>query len=476
MLSLEAREELAARALEQHAAVVRAELHDVTLPDFVSVDTSGFGALSAARRATEPARATLLAEAALHGRLRLPRKAYFQALLKHPATVREAGTVTPLLSVASAVTTDPIEVRREAIVRAERASLQLTRAAAQRVVEAIRGAREDLGADPLDALGIPDAPLAEALAASEDVWSELDRWTLRAHEIDRTRLTWADRLRSLVAEEIPRQCPPAMWTTAAFGWIDRVGMQRSLARLGSALGASSRQAWGVFPLRTEVSSRAVLEGRPSPAGGSALDVSGSACELLASVGSRAESPGPRLGIDRALAGVLHVLGRRLWLDRRFVARCAAVDPGATESFLLTALHAEAYRVRRDAVNAALVREAITPREGMTQRFLEAQHRAYGVSSDAVVAVHTAARAFEPDTQWNTRAHGALVEPYVLDALRARYDEDWFRNPKAGEGIVGMIDEMRLIGVKGWCEARGISPSPERLTRRLADAMADARKG
>jgi hypothetical protein len=74
-----------------------------------------------------------------------------------------------------------------------------------------------------------------------------------------------------------------------------------------------------------------------------------------------------------------------------------------------------------------------------------------------------------------RSLGARVEPLVVDALRERFDEDWFRNPQAGAGVAAIFDEVRAVGLRAWCEPRGGVPDATATVRRLSDALREARR-
>ena len=64
---------------------------------------------------------------------------------------------------------------------------------------------------------------------------------------------------------------------------------------------------------------------------------------------------------------------------------------------------------------------------------------------------------------------------MADVLRARFDEDWFRNPEAGRGLAAVLDDLRAVGVRAWCEANGGMPDGAATARRFADAVRDARR-
>jgi hypothetical protein len=230
---------------------------------------------------------------------------------------------------------------------------------------------------------------------------------------------------------------------------------------------------------------------------------------------RGIAPGVRRGCDRGLDGVAHALGRRLHLERRFLQREAAIDAVPRERYMLEALHAEVLRTRIDAVlarfGAAILTRAPEPGQRFHEDLTSASRRArVALSTESArarsgraargarvssvrlalvaVPIRSLARpvtlpeasrqaiAFSPARPRSARALGARCEPRVVALLRERYDEDWFRNPKAGEGVASVFDAMRAVGVNAWSEAHGGALKVSELAARFDEAMRDARRG
>ena len=128
------------------------------------------------------------------------------------------------------------------------------------------------------------------------------------------------------------------------------------------------------------------------------------------------------------------------------------------------------RLRFDVARSRFTAHVLARGPEAAARFHDELMRAWGASPGPAWAPWAAAWMFEPGGFWGGHASamalGARVEPKVVETLRARFDEDWFRNPKAGRGLVEIFDEMRAVGVRAWCDARGGAvPASSSVARR-----------
>jgi len=58
---------------------------------------------------------------------------------------------------------------------------------------------------------------------------------------------------------------------------------------------------------------------------------------------------------------------------------------------------------------------------------------------------------------------------ALGWLRERFNEDWWRNPHAGPGVVALVAGVNALGVSGWCAAESAEQEgASALRARLAE--------
>ena len=478
--SVEARVHLAQRYLALDAAERRDRLVGAPpLPTPLYPDARPFARDARAALAVDPAAALTLAEAWVVAALRGPAARYEAALAAKPVVLRGEANPVPLRAVVAASMCERNGARREALMTAAEALFDETREPARAVVHAMRDALAALDPALRDAT-LPQVPDVDGvLAVTEDLWRELDLRVRRTMELDPARLHWSDRLHTLQGPSVAAQVPPATWSALAVRWWERVGLEPAARGVRDALGASSPRATGVHALITEPGARALLGGQPSPTAWDAAAVLGAGSVLAGSVIARGTWSAHRRGVDRASDGALHALGRRLLHDRTFLRRSAQVDAAPRERVTVEALHAEVARVRLDAVLGRFTRAAVERAPELNARFVAALNGAWGVAPALSWAVHLAADAFATGaslgTHWGRRALGSGIEVALREQLRARFDEDWHRNPRTGEWLRGELDAMRVLGAKSWLEGVGADVSPAALAKRLAEDFEDARR-
>jgi hypothetical protein len=461
VVSIEARVFTAARVLSLLTDTRRAQI--VGRPEGPKPplpDTRGFALDAATVLPLDPAAAALVAEAWIESALRLPRARHEQARAKHPVVLREEAQPLALQGIRSVVGAERNAPRREALLGAYTERLGDVASAARSVVDALRGAMDALPAVLRDV----HAPAAEdvdaLLAATDDLWRELDQRVLRTLELDPTRLTWGDRVRSFAGPSLLREVPPATWSALAFGWWSRVGLEPTLRGVADHLGASSAQGEGVYALVDAAEGRAWLMGRPAPTAWDAAEVLGAGSQCAGAMAARGLWSAHRRGVDRFADGVLHALGRRLAHEKTFLQRAAQLDGLARERVRVETLHAEVARLRWDAVMARFTRDALGRAPQLGARFEESVTRAWGIAPPPSWAPHLVTAAMDAGGpwggRWGERALGARGEVMLRERLRARYDEDWHRNPHAGEWLRVTLDALRVEGVAGWKDDPGMS--------------------
>lgn len=368
--SLEARVHAAARLLALDALATRDALVGAApQPSPPWPDASTFAADARAITELDPAAGALLAEAWLVSATRRASVRYAKSLAAKPLAMRGEREPIALRGTVSAAMTERNAARREAVTVAADARALETRDAAREMVESLRRGADALPAELLDTV-LPDEDPSAVLAATEDLWRELDARTVKAREIDPARVRWSDRLYSLVGPAVLAQVPPATWSALSVDWWARVGEEGACAGVRDAMGASSRDARGVHALVTDPGARAVLAGRAAPSAWGAAEVMGAGSVAAGSVVARGLWVAHRRGIDRVSDGALHALGRRLLHDREFLHRAAQVDRGAREAVMLDALHAELARVRWDAALGRFVRDALRRAPELGARYAE----------------------------------------------------------------------------------------------------------
>lgn len=476
-VSIEAIEELALRVRAAHVALARASLDGAPEPVMAIPDASSL-AYSVARSA-DRALGVLVAEAVALDALREPTRTYLRAW--EPIVLTGEAPVA-LRSLPSVLALETNEHRRSALATAANAKAMEHQQRAREVVEALRGLAPALGVEQAgdlhDALGLGTATeviqASEAvLAATEDCYRELDRWIRPRVTLPRGgQLPWWERFRTLAAPRASALIPLGDRRGIASRWIARVGLAEALARVRDdthppAIGGAGVRAWLERP-----GEKAVIAGTPSIHALGAVDLTGAVAEALALVIPSEERLACRLGVDRVHHAVAETLGRRLFLEPVFVVREASVDRGQREAVLLECLYAELLATR---VHAALARFAVDvlARAGdLPVRWREYLFRATGSAPEPVWAVHCAARIYE--LRPGPRTIASVVEPWVRERLREQHDEDWFRNPRAGEMLQQAMDGMRSQGTVNWITSQGQKAiDPTALAKRVAETMREA---
>lgn len=479
--SLEAREIIASRCLAIDADETRARAVDAAPSEHAIPfpDASSMAANAARSSVDDPWRGLLFAETHVTAARRRVRRALHDAVARTLVTLRHDGTTLRLDALEGALIAEPNAARRQALFTAASELATTRRGDARAVIDALRAALDALAQPLVQALAIGDDAHGDLLDATDDLFGDLDARQCRAHEIDRARLTWADRLRTLQGPSTLAAIPSATWASLGARSFERLGLDGALRGLVDDLRPAGNTARGVFTLIDAPGQRAVLAGRPSLSGHGLAGVMGAVSTAAMSVTARGPFAGVRRGCDRAVDGVAHALGRRLLGERLFLQREAGIDAVPRERVMLEVAHAELARLRFDVARSRYVAHALARAPEAAARFHDELMRAWGASPGPAWAPWAVSSMFETGGFWGGRPSamslGARVEPLVIETLRAKFDEDWFRNPKAAHGLVEIFDEMRAAGVRAWCDARGGIPSAALTVARLGDVLREARR-
>jgi hypothetical protein len=480
-LSVEALELHAAGALRMDGDFRHAHANELPPPEhpYPFPDVSTFAEAARKELPVDPWRATLLADAWVVGHRRRALASLRRRAIRASVKLRKDEPEIPWESSPAALLTEVLAPRREALRVATDASAPNTHDGARAVVDALRNSIDALDPALVPALALGDDGHGDLYDATDDVLRELDLWACHGLGLDPKRLTWADRLHTLLGPATLRALSPPTWTSLGCrAWL-RLGLDPALRGVVDDLRPASTQAKGVAVIPIAPGEQSVVAGRPVRAGSGAGEVLGALAEAVSQTLGRGPFPGVRRGCDRALDGVAHALGRRLLFERHWLKREGEVDALPRERVMCETLHAEVLRMRLDVALARFFAHVLARRPDAGARFDQELTRAWGIAPPPSWAPWVAASLYDGNGPWSARpagrALGARVEPLVVDVLRSRFDEDWFRNPNAGRGVAAVFDDMRAIGVRAWCEAHGGMPDGAATARRFAEALRDARR-
>ena len=423
-----------------------------------------------AREAIERAAGMGLMDAASHGALlaQLARAARIEArarrdVLRGPSVldeVRVDGAPTTVLAIASRAPLDPDRGRRAAhlvaagdVIGTERAR-RLEAHAEGREAEArilSRGPRSP------DAAPAELAARAEAfLAATDDASRELSERAARAVGARGERTHAADVIAALRAPQLDALVAPRDRSRRLAGWLAPLGLDAWLTR-GAAL---------ALP-HDEVATRAHVA---VLAPGKEVRIAPSRLEL----GLVSELALAR-GIGRALAALLvhralppelaraepgsvgHALGALVsgWaMEPRFLERTLGLDASAASALSLAARALEVCRARWLAARVLARAGGLPPREA-AERAKELAARALSVR-DASMPIELADPSGDDDARVLAEARGALSALSLFAPLRERFNEDWYRNPRAAELLRAAAARGGALSAEAWEEELGAS--------------------
>jgi hypothetical protein len=485
-LSVEALLDRAERVRAVHVAFERAAFVGDPEPLVAVPDPAPLASAYKTLRGVDVRGATMIAEAIACASLRVPRRRYGESWRKEPITLRGEPPID-VRALGSLFALESNAHRRDAIARAADASAHEHLAAARSVVDAWRDVSGRLALDATPVLhaalgfGSPDEQQRAAdavLAATADAFRELDDWVRPRVGVARTGdLNWSERLRTLATPRANERMPLGDRSGIATRWIERIGLGDALARISDRTGSSRHDAFGVRVFAEVPGVRAVLAGALTVAALGTVTLASAAAEGLALTLPSEPRVADRLGADRVHLALASVLARGLFCEPTFLTREASVDRSAREAVLMELLHASLFVMRADAALARFGIDVLARASELPTRFRESFATALATAPPPAWAAHAAVYAL--DARSGARTLAAFLEPAWRDDLRDAFDEDWFRNPRAGEAVSTRLDAMRAHGtLESFAttpEARAKLFDPSPLARRVAEAMRETRR-
>ena len=183
-------------------------------------------------------------------------------------------------------------------------------------------------------------------------------------------------------------------------------------------------------------------------------------------GPPADAPPEDLWLgDPAVAWACHALLEGLLLDSQFLKRCAKADlkPDDERALAMAAV----YDARLSAARtlSSLLAHELGPSARATQAHRDAFQRATGANLPPGLAL----RELDPWLDSYAEVRGRALAARMREHLRDRFDEDWYRNPRALQALNGLWSRGgRSTIPELWTEVGG-APSTAPLTAWLTAA-------
>lgn len=441
-------------AIEEIAARVRAgewvsDAHAIALREHhAKAVKSGDVALS-----------VLIAEAWVGPRMRRAQAAYELAWKHEPIALAKEPPVE-LDAIENAVAFERNSARRSALWDLACARANDHFRPAKSVVEALRERAGELNcATPdglLDALGLGARGVRSEvlLAQSDGVWDELDAWALREVELGervsdarRRVLPWEERLRTRAQPRASAQIAVGDRVAACGRWIERVGLGDAMRAVSDRVGASALVSEGVRVEHAREGERVIVRGSEPPSVRGTARIAGALCEAMGSAAAKIGRASERAGRDRVHRAALWQLGEMLLWEPSFVVRELAVDGAHAALVNRAALHGSLMALRQSLAESEFSRDALAAKSELVVRLRDRMVRALGGVMSPSWTVHVGSSAIERRAE--AQCAGALCAAVLATRLRERWDEDWFRNPRAGEALAGELTELRALGAMPW---------------------------
>jgi hypothetical protein len=473
-LTLEAIEELAARA--RSGAPVTAHQRESLRSRYEHA------------RSASPALGALVAEAHTQIQHEPAKEALARAWRASPVTIASGlaaeSRAIAIETLESVVTLERQDALRHAVWSAASASAMDHFKSARSSVESLRDCAASLSLSPadtlLDRVGLGHTAISSRLfdailTATDGAFDELDPWALRECELGeraidarRRTLSFDDRLRSLAQPRASAHVPLGDRSAASARWIARVGLGGALARVLDKSESSRADATRIRVRVEREGVRVVLSGEEDPTvlGGARLAARWG--EALAYALPQEPSTRGRAGLDRLHVAVAGALAKWLCCERSFVTRELGVDPAQSAAVERAALHGLLCELRRSCAEVSFARAALNALPELATRLRDAYTRALSSSIEPAWASHIGAATLERRAE--ASCIGALIEPVLRERLRERYDEDWFRNPRAGEGLANELAALRGLGSVAWLRAAVGAETDEDAITRASSAL------
>lgn len=296
----------------------------------------------------------------------------------------------------------------------------------------------------------PKETAERVLSLTDDAYRELLGWRTRlVHGRSAHELTMADHVALTRAERADAWLPLPDREGIASRWCGRIGL--GLPTVAGGVPAPELAAPSPMLLAGDPDVRPRIFGAPAP------DTQG-VLELLQLVGilaaARGSGQGPiahALGTTRLHGAIAGTVARRLLMSGPFAMREAGLDRSQLDVVFRELLFVELDALRTAAAQTLALHFAFEREPGLGERIAQTYVRALAAPIDPALAPFRVCEA------WHHQAplwlEAALVAPVLESALESELDEDWFRNPRAGQRFSAAIDAMRALGPAGVLEER-----------------------
>lgn len=331
----------------------------------------------------------------------------------------------PLPALELAISREPDPERRRSLGAAAAQALGPAAASREEAVEARARARAEVGLSPdWAAVVLGDA----ALSASDDAWRDLVPFTARRElgALPSAGLSRADLLRALALSRWDGLFRPGMLSLAVKLTLEKLGLDAGRVRVDDV---DRRGKWpGAHVVGAAISLR-------RRGGG------GDWQDLLAALGrALAAAAAPPARRDADLGEALGWLVGGLVLEPRWLAERADVDRKLARDLVRDLALRRLFALRADG---AALRVAAEVERGLSGAAWREAHRAalHAATSASWEGVR-AARDADAD-RLAARLRGAEAGEALRRALIESFDEDWWRNPRTGAHLAGVLAAGRL---------------------------------
>jgi hypothetical protein len=325
-----------------------------------------------------------------------------------------------LIALEGAIPRERDPERRQALTRAAEAALTVPASIREEAAETRARARAEVGLAPdWGAVVLGDA----ALSASDDAWRDVMPFTARRElgGLPATGLSRADLLRALALARWDGLFRPGMLALAVKLTLEGLGLDVGRIRIDDA-GRPSQ-----WPGAHAVGARISL--RPRGGGGDWQDLLAALGRALGAAAAPTSRRDPDLG--EALGWVLGSLA----LEPRWLAARADVEKRVVRDVVRELSLRRLLALRADG---AALRVATEVERGLSGAAWREAHRA--ALHAATGASWEGARAARDDdaARLAARLRGAEAGEALRRELVERFDEDFWRNPRTGAHLAGLL--------------------------------------
>ena len=323
-----------------------------------------------------------------------------------------------------------------------------------RALESRAGSTSALAAPEGAGTAAVPSEAAHWLDATDDAARELTRWLTRS-AVKRGNVTWPVLFSALRATQYDGLARPARRLYRLAEGTRRLGFERELTKRVRAESSVTLFAPSacVVPLSVPDDIRVV---QPSIEFGvlSDLVATQSTGEALAlALVSPADSELTRLPCAAGVSAAIGGLFQQLRAEPRYLTRMDELSPDVSERL---ARHAAIFVLLRTRLDAALWL-AEQPRVRSDRERLEHLTQAAERALGCVVPPGIAALAFFASPLEGRAFEASACSLALHAALRERFDDDWYANPRVNEVLRGACARGNLLSVRELCAELAASP-------------------